>query len=222
VFTNGQDFDCEEVFGIPRCKPKTIEATSAFKVLQLQLAKLLPQLPDAAHVDVDINGVIGPSTALGVQLIAKRLAEGSHKELAQISIAQPEQAIPAIAERALEIVGYVNAIMEQDPTALAMPQPLQAPEFDPLSMLRSIFTPKRIAAGVGTLVGLGALIFAGSAAHRRALGTVDRSRFLPPSDGSDDFDEGEEAEEAEHSIEPDYDHGQHRVIDAEAVELPAG
>jgi hypothetical protein len=226
VLIRDQDFICDDASGILRCQPKTVAATSAFKVLQLQLSKLLPQLPEAGEIEIDVNGVIGPSTALGVQILATRLAEGSHKELAQLAIGQPEDAIPRIAESALEIVGYVDDVMTKDPTAIAMPRPAQELTFDPLAMLRSIFTPKRIAAGVGALVGLGALVMAGTAAQRRVLGLLDRSSFLPPSDGSDEFDDDAHgSHDDQGGDEPDnaIDDGIDRegAIDVEAVERPA-
>lgn len=213
MFTRDQDFVCEERYGIVRCLPKSVEATSAFKVLQLQLSKVLPQLPDAPPITIEVDGIIGPTVALGVQAIAARLAQGRHPELAQLAIAQPEEAIPAIASRALEITGYVESVLAGDPTAVITPKPPVEEDVDPLSMLRAVFTPKRIGAGVGVILGVGALIWAGAAARRRGLGMVDRSSLLPPSDGSDDFEEIDEETDASDGI------NREGAIDVQSVEV---
>lgn len=187
MLTRDQDFTVEEEHGILRCKPKNPNATSTFKVLQLAVQKMIPQLPNAPDIDIDINGVIGPSIALGVQIIAQRLAEGPHQGLAGLIGLQPEEAIPSIAENAMEIAGYIDQVNGADPTAVVAPK--QPEPIDPLAQLKGIFTPKRIVAGLGTLLGLGALVCFGFAADRRSLGLADRSSMLPPSDGTDEFDE---------------------------------
>lgn len=189
MLTRDKDFTVEAEYGIIRCKPKTPEAASAFKVLQLSVQKLLPQVPDAPPVEIEVNGVVGPSLVLAVQVIASRLAEGTHPELAQIAIAQPEEAIPRIAEGAMEITGYFEHALAENPTAIIAPAPKVEAQPHPLDGLREIFTVKRLLAGTATLLGLGALVVIGTMAHKRGLGLVDRSGILPPSDGSDDFEE---------------------------------
>jgi hypothetical protein len=215
MFVRDQDFVCETKHGIVRCIAKSIPAISAFKVLQMQLARLLPQLPEAPSIDIDVNGIIGPSTALGVQVLGARLAQGSHQGLAEIIAAQPEQAIPDIAARALEITGYIDSVIEKDPHAISAPGLSQTPPVDPITQLRSIFSIKRVAAATVTLLGLGAMVWVGSAAHRRALGLVDRSSFLPRSDGTDEFEESDDDGTPDDGIDRDG------AIDVEAVEHAA-
>ncbi len=190
-------------------------------MLQLSIAKLLPHIPDAPAVDIEPDGIIGPSITLAVQVIAQRLANGPHQGLVPFAALQPEEAIPAVAENAMEIAGYLDAVLTKDPTALVAPR--QPEPEDPIQMLKGLFTPKRIVAAVGTIAGLGAFALVGAAIDRRSLGLVDRTPQLPPSDGTDEFenDEHDEAEVDEveepattHDIDTD------NVIDAEAVEVP--
>lgn len=189
MLTAGKDFVVENEHGIIRCKPKTPECTSAFKVLQLAAQKFLPQVPDAPPVAIEIDGVIGPSVVLAVQAIAQRLAQGKHPELAQIAVAQPEDAIPAVASMAFEISGYIDRALQDNPTAIVSPPPTAEAPKHPLDGLREIFTLKRVLAGTATLLGIGAIVVLGAMANRRGLGVVDRSSFLPPSDGSDEFED---------------------------------
>lgn len=218
----GQDFTVETKHGIIRCLPKTAAAASAFKVIQLALAKLLPQLPDAPAVDIEIDGVIGPSVTLAVQVIAQRLASGKHQGLAQLSGLQPEQAVPAVAEYAMEVAGYIEQVIGADPTALVNPQMFGEP-IDPMAQLKGLFTGKRVAAAAATLLGIGALALVGVTTHRRALGVADRSTMLPPSDGTDEFDEdGDDGSDTFDYTSPEHDVSEIDVsnaIDVEATEV---
>jgi hypothetical protein len=218
MLTRDKDFAIDNEHGIIRCKPKTAEAASAFKVLQLAVQKLLPQVPDAPPVEIEVNGVIGPSLVLAVQVIAARLAEGKHPELAHVAIAQPEEAIPTIAESAMEITGYMERALTENPSAIIAPAPKVEVPPHPLDGLREIFTVKRVLAGTATLLGLGALVVLGSMARRRGLGLVDRSSLLPPSDGTDEFEEDEGDDDGDD--EGTY-HASGRVIDTTGVEAAA-
>lgn len=197
MFVRDQDFIVDDKHGIIRCLPKTAEAASAYKVLQLQLVRLVPHLPEAPAVTIAVDGIIGPSATLVVQMIALRLCDGAHRGLAQLALAQPEQAIPLVAENAMEIAGYIDQVMTADPTAIIAPKPVEQPELDPIAMLKQFLTKKRIAAAGATVFGLGSLMLVAGASDRRALGHVDRSRFLPASDGTDDFEEDDEADDDE-------------------------
>lgn len=201
MFVRDQDFVCDDTHGIIRCLPKTAEAASAYKVLQLQLMRLVPHLPEAPAVTIAVDGIIGPSAVLALQMIALRLCDGAHQELAQLALAQPEQSIPLVAENAMEIAGYIDQVMSTDPTAIIAPKQIEPPELDPVAMLKQIFTKKRVAASVAMLGGLGGLALVAGASDRRALGHVDRSRFLPVSDGSDEFEDDDESDEGDEDDE---------------------
>lgn len=216
MFVHGQDFVCDDTNGILRCVPKSLTAISACKVLQMQLVKLAAQLPEPPPVAIDVNGTIGPTTALTLQMIASRLCLGAHQELAELAGAQPEQSIPYITTHALELAGYFDRLTESDPTALLTPQPMQGPVFDPIAVFKSIFTVKRVVAGTATLLGLGAIALIANAADKRTGGLIDRSGWLPPSDGSDDFEE-EIEDEVEDDSEDEIDRA--GAIDAESVEV---
>src|SRR5262245_33037726 len=138
MFQAGKDFLVEDDYGIIRCLPQTDEARAAFKVLQMRLGKLVAQLPDAPKAEIPIDGVIGPSATLAMQLIALRLAEGSHQDLAAFAIAQPEEAIPMCAASAMEMAGYLDSVMEQDPHALAAPTEPTQPQIDLWQYVKSI------------------------------------------------------------------------------------
>jgi hypothetical protein len=185
-----QDFAVETKAGFPRCLPKTPNATSAYKTLQLLLIKLVAQIPGPKPT-VAVDGAIGPSTVLAVQLIAGRFAEGKHPALVELASAQPEEAIPYVAQNAMEIADLFGQIAATDQTALASPQSLEAAQpQDPIEMLKGFATVPRIAALSFGLLGLTGLALAAHAGDKRGAGLVDRSRFLPESDGSDEFDDG--------------------------------
>ncbi len=194
----GKDFDVEDEHGILRCVPKSPEAQNAFRVLQLQLQKIVPHLPEAPPVPINVDGVIGPGTTLVVQMVAGRLAEGSHPELAALACAQPEEAIPGVAAGAMELAGFLDRALEKDPTAVVAPKPPpEPPQPGPLDILKSIFTKRRLVAAGATLCGIGGLLLVARASDRRALGHVDRSAMLPYSDGSDEFDDEGDVDEIE-------------------------
>lgn len=187
MFVQGQDFTCDAANGIIRCTPKQTTASSAFKTLQIIIQRLLPQIPGASGVEVPVDGVIGPTTVLAVQMVAARLAQGKYPGLVPLASAQPEEAIPFVASHALEIAGNLDQIATEDPKALILAEPEMPP--DPISSLKSVLTGKRIAAAGATLMGFIGLGILASSSSRRALGTADRSNMLPPSDGTDQFDE---------------------------------
>lgn len=191
----GKDFDVEDEYGIIRCVAKTDEARSAFKVLQLRLVKLLPQLPNPPAVTLNVNGIIGPSATLVCQAIALRLLEGHHRELADYALAQPEVAIPMTASHAMELAGYLDEVMAKDPHAIVAPLAPPEPKLDPMQMVKDYFTKKRIIATSAMLCGLGGLAAVAVASQHRALGMIDRSAMLPPSDGSDNFDDDDDETE---------------------------
>lgn len=184
-------------------------------MLQLAVTKLIAQFPDAPPVDIEIDGVIGPTLTLGVQAIAHRLSSGGHHDLAGAIPSQPEEGIPAVAERAMEIAGYLEHVLKADPTAVVAPKVLGEP-IDPLAQLKALFTGKRIAAIAGTLLGIAAFVGLGAVVQRRTLGTIDRSNMLPPSDGTDEFEEDEDDGHGAHDMS-DVDTGS--AIDAQAVEV---
>jgi hypothetical protein len=176
--------------GIIRCVPQTAEATSAYKTLQLLLLKLVDQVPGAPRAMFAIDGVIGPSTALAVQVVAGRLAE-TYQELTELASAQPEEAIPYIGQSAMEIADVFEKIMERDTHALVQPPQLgaAAESVDPVQMLKGLLTAPRLAAAGVALAGISGLAIAAYASDRRMSGLADRSSFLPESDGTDQFDE---------------------------------
>jgi hypothetical protein len=222
MLTRDQDF---EVYGqgFLRCRPKNPAAASAFKALQITVQRLVPQLPDAPAYEITIDGEIGPALVLAVQLLLRRLGESGHQDLAPLAVAQPEEAIPATAAMSLEIAGYLDAVLAREPTALLAPkrEPLTGP--DPIQLIKSLLTPKRIAASVGVLAGITGLALAAHATDRRALGVVDRSGLLPPSDGSDDFGEdGDENEggEPEGDSAGEDEHGEEPTTEPTPLPLP--
>lgn len=193
MLTRDQDFEVYgQAAGILRCRPKNPAATSAFKTLQIAIGRVAPQIPDAPPVEIVVDGEIGPSLTLLVQLVLQRFGEGGHDQLAPLATAQPEEAIPATAAYSLEIAGYVEAVLAKEPTALIAPKRPQLTGPDPIQLLKGLFTPKRIAASLGVVAGITGLALAAHASDKRALGVVDRGKFLPPSDGSDDFDDGDD------------------------------
>lgn len=222
MFVPEQDFTVETAYGIPRCLPKNPNASSAFKVLQVAVQRIVPQLPDAPDVDIEIDGIIGPSITLVVQVVAQRLASGKHQGLSQLAGMQPEEAVPMVASHAMEIAGYLDDVLQKDPTALINPSTPLAESMDPMAMIKSLFTGKRIAAVAGSLLGVAALVGLGAMVQRRTLGTVDRSGHLPPSDGTDEFDEdaydGHESPDDGHDMS---DVDTENAIDAQAVEVPS-
>jgi len=196
MFTLGHDFVCETGHGIIRCIPRTPEAASAFKVLQLQLVRLVPQLPEPPDVTIEADGIIGPSMTLAMQMILGRIVQSfPHETLLSLALAPPEEAIPTIASLAMEISGVIDQVITSDPNAIASPTSPQHQDEDPIDLLKRVLTKKRILAGSATLLGLGGLGLVASASSRRALGLVDRSRFLPPSDGSNEEDEDEDEDD---------------------------
>ncbi len=222
MLVRDQDFAVEKKRGIIRCTPKNADASSAFKVLQLAMQKLLPQLPDPPAVVIEVDGVVGPSLTLATQVVAQRLTDGVHKGLAELCGLQPEEAIPQIATFCMEITGYIEKVLDVDPTALIAPksQPMGEP-IDPMATLKNLFTTKRIAAVAGTFVGIAVFVGLGAMMQRRSMGTADRSSTLPPSDGTDEFEE--EAEEEATTYTTAYEPAPFvptgRVIDAEATEV---
>lgn len=186
-----QHFAIEETAGLIRCVPLTPEATSAYKTLQLLLMKLVEQVPSAPRGMVTLDGTVGPTTALVVQVIAARLAEGSYSELSELATAQPEEVIPYIGHNAMEIAGVFDMIVAKDPTALVAPRTLAAAAepVDPVQMLKGLLTGPRIAAASAALLGVTGLAVAAYVSDRRGSGVADRSSMLPESDGTDDFDE---------------------------------
>jgi hypothetical protein len=204
MLTQDQHFTIEIKAGFPRCVPKSPEAASAYKTLQLLLVRLVKQLPNAPKMMISIDGVIGPSTVLAVQLIATRLAEGKYPAMVDIASAQPEEAIPFVAVNAMEIADAFDQAMNADKTALLSPQPLEEAQPDPMAMLKGLLTiPKIAAVGFG-LLGLTSIALVARTSDRRGAGLVDRSRFLPESDGTDDFDdEGHDDEGDDESAEPE-------------------
>lgn len=189
MFTADQHFTIEVKHGITRCLPKSNEVASAFKTLQFVCQKLAPHVPGAGSASISLDGMIGPSTTLVVQMIAMRFCEGKHQALAPLVSMQPEEAIPFVAANAMEIAGYIDQVVTGDPMALVAPQPIEERPPDPVEMLKGVLTPSRIvAAGVG-LLGIAGLAIAAAMSDRRSLGTMDRSHLLPESDGSDEFDE---------------------------------
>lgn len=212
-----QDFALTTEHGIIRARPKNPNATSAFKVLQVTVSRAVEQLPDAPAVSIEVDGVIGPTIALAVQVIAQRLASTKHQGLTQLGGLQPEEAIPTIAGHAMEVAGYIDTVMREDPTALVNPQVIPEPP-DPIAQLKALFTPRRIAAALGTIVGLAGFAFAAAATDRRGLGLADRSHMLPPSDGTDEFEDEGHGEDDE---DPMSDVDTEGAIDVEAVEVPS-
>ena len=193
MFTPGQDFICETKLGMIRCKAKAPHATSGFKALQLTLTRLLAQLPIASKPTIDVDGVIGPSTVLAAQLIATRLAEGRYSAFSELASAQPEEAIPYVAQHAMEIAGVFEQILQQDPKALLAPSTgLEEAPFDPMQMLKGMLTAPRIAAVGVAALGLTGLALVASASDRRSSGIADRSGMLPDSDGTDDYEEDDD------------------------------
>lgn len=185
----GKDFTIDEEHGIIRCVPSTDEARATFKVLQLRLQKLVGQLPDAPQVTINIDGVIGPAATLVAQAIVLRMSEGAHQEFMAFAVAQPETAIPLCGAMAMELSGYLDQVMTDDPHALASPTPPPEPQLDILGMIKGYFTKKRTIAAGAALCGLGGLALVARASQRRALGVIDRSGMLPPSDGTDAMDD---------------------------------
>lgn len=219
MFTRDQDF---EVYGqgILRCRPKNPAATSAFKALQIAIGRIASQVPDAPPIEIAVDGEIGPGLTLIVQLILQRLAEGGHDKLAPLATAQPEEAIPATAAMSLEIAGYIEAVLAQEPTAIMAPKRPQLTGPDPIQLLKGLFTPKRIAASLGVVAGITGLALAAHASDKRALGVVDRGKFLPPSDGSDDFDDGDDDGEENDDEGDDGDgHAPHPTTEAKPLAL---
>jgi hypothetical protein len=203
MLTQDQHFTIETKAGFPRCVPKSPEAASAYKTLQLLLVRLVKQLPNAPKMMLSIDGVIGPSTVLAVQLIATRLAEGKYPTMVDIASAQPEEAIPFVAVNAMEIADAFDQAVSADRTALLSPQQLEEAQPDPVAMLKGFLTiPKIAAVGFG-LLGLTGIALAARTSDKRSAGLVDRSRFLPESDGTDDFDDEGHDEGDDESAEPE-------------------
>lgn len=188
MFVRDRDFRCESKGGIVRCSPVHSQAISAYKTLQLIATKLLPQVPDAPPITVQTDGIIGPTTVLAIQVIAARLVMGPHRELAALATMQPEEAIPWVAERAMELAGYLDQVVSSNPTALIAQT---APEVKPLAE-SSGFTMGQIATAGVTLMGFVGIGLLAHASSKRSAGTMDRSFMLPESDGSDQFDGGDD------------------------------
>ena len=193
MFVRDQDFVCEDKQGILRCLPKTPEATSAFKTLQITAQRLGAQLPGTPEIHID--GTLGPSSVLAVQLLATRLGT-RYPAFLDFAGAQPEQAIPYAAAHALELAGALDEITTADPQALMPIDLAPVAEADPMASLKSLLTGERIAAVGVSLLGLVGLGYVAHASDQRALGTVDRSQFLPESDGSNEFDDDYEDEDS--------------------------
>jgi len=199
VFSPGQHYTIEQKMGIMRCIPKTPDATSAYKTLQLVVARLVKQVAGAPPIEVSIDGTIGPSCVLAVQVVAGRLAEGKHQGLQQLATAQPEEAIPYVAQNAMEIAGYFDRATSEDPHALVAPRQLaEPPPPDPIETLKGLLTAPKIAAAGAALVGLTGIAILASASDKRAGGRMDRSHMLPESDGTDEL-EGEDDEHEDES-----------------------
>src|SRR5258706_1210559 len=196
MLTPGKDFTVEYEYGIIRCIPTTDEVRSAFKVLQMRLEKLSKELPGGFNVAINVDGVIGPSATLAAQMIALRLAEGSHQELMPFAVAQPEESIPMCADAAMELSGYFDQVMMGDPHAIDAPVSPTEPTIDLMKIVKGYFTKRRMIAAGTTLCGLGGLALIASASQKRALGLIDRSHMLPPSDGSDDMGDDGESEQS--------------------------
>jgi len=196
MFTHDQDFVCEMKAGIVLCTARTPEAASTYKVLQLQLMRLLPQLPRPPSVTPAVDGIIGPSTALGLQMIIARIAQGYPsvlRELGALIYAPAEQTIVGIAQHADALTGYIDQILVQDPNAIRSPPPIVPPQpEDPLVFAKRVFTKKRLIASGVTIAGLAGLAAVATASNSRVLGRVDRSGFLPPSDGTDEMEDDDD------------------------------
>ena len=210
MLTRDQDFVCDTSKGIVLCSPLTPEAESAYKVLQLALARLVAQIP-GVRTKIDVDGVIGPTVALATQMVFTRMSQGHPevaRELGALIYAPAEQAILGVAEHADALAGYIDKIITDDPNAVRSPKPPPAPApEDPVKFLKRIFTKKRLLAGAATLAGFAGLAVVATASSARALGRVDRSGFLPASDGTDETDDDDED-----------DGGYEDVIDAEVIE----
>lgn len=193
MFVRDRDFRCEtSEDGIVRCTPMQDGATQTYKMLQVVLAKLLPQVPDAPPLSVEPDGTIGPTTVFAVQIVATRLATTPHQELAPLATMQPEEAIPLVAERASDVAGYLAGL---DPAVLATAPALGEPP--PLPKSESPFTISRVAMASAALLGLVGIGLFARASSLRGAGTVDRSDLLPLSDGSDQFDDEGHGEDVE-------------------------
>ncbi len=190
MFTLNQDFECDTSAGIVLCVGLKPEVTSTFKVLQLQLSRLLPQLPNPPKIDVIVDGVIGPSVALSLQMVVARIARGYPgilHDLGALVYAPAEQMIIEIARCSDLLTSYINQIITHDPNAVRSPPPLAEPKAeDPIALAKRVFTPKRLIAGSVALASLAGLTAVASASDSRVLGRADRSHLLPASDGTDD------------------------------------
>lgn len=199
MFARDQDFECDTSAGIVLCVGLKPEVTSTFKVLQLQLSRLLPQLPNPPKVAVIVDGVIGPSVALSLQMVIARIARGYPGVLHDLRVlvyAPAEQMILEIARHADLLTSYINQILTHDPNAVRSPPPLAEPKpEDPVAFAKRIFTTKRLIASGVALAGLAGLTAVASASDSRALGRIDRSSFLPESDGTDEDDDADEDDE---------------------------
>jgi hypothetical protein len=194
MFTRDQDFACELRSGIVLCVGLTPEVASTYKVLQLQIKRLLPQIPGPPKVEIIVDGIIGPSAALGLQMIVARISQGQPgvlRELGALIYAPAEQTIIGIAQHADMLTGYIDQILVRDPDAVrSPPQAIPPQPEDPIAFAKRVFTKKRLIASGVTLAGLAGLAAVASASDSRALGRVDRSGFLPESDGTDEMDDG--------------------------------
>ena len=196
MFVRDRDFVCESTDGLIRCLPKVPIVASAYKVLQLQLVRLLPQLPEPPDIEIAIDGIIGPSTVLATQMILTRLGQTHPQiwnELGDFITAPPERSIEWLATIADQLTGYLDAAVAANPSALVQPNPPRPPaDEEPLDWVKRVFTKSRVLAGGATLLGFGSLLLISGAIDRRALGVTDRSHFLPASDGTDsDGDDGD-------------------------------
>jgi hypothetical protein len=193
MFTRDQDFACELRSGIVLCTALTPEVVSTYKVLQLQLSRLLPQIPGPPKTAIVIDGIIGPSVALGLQMIVARIAQGYPgvlRDLGALIYAPAEQTIIGIAQHADMLTGYIDQILARDSNAVRSPPPLTQPQpEDPIAFAKRVFTKKRLIASGVTIAGLAGLAVVAGASDSRVLGRVDRSGFLPESDGTDEMDD---------------------------------
>lgn len=191
---------CSTTNGVFFCMPKTPAALDAYEALQDRVRIVVSTMAQAGRqvpqglTTLISDGRIGPTTAIGVQLVLAVLATVASTPTALAPVldptAAPDALIATIAANADDALAYIDATLMTYPDVVKQPTQTQIVT---QVLKQTLLTKQNVIAGLvglGAVGGMGMLLYG---LHKRRDGRHDSSGMLPPDDRKD-VDEGDDAE----------------------------